>query len=110
MTRTLLFPIALGASSICGAQDTLRVQVHGAVVNALTEVPVYEALVEWYDATGNRQAITQSNSAGNYALFIHTTGFVELRVEENGYRPYSEQFTIVPGESARELLIALVPQ
>jgi hypothetical protein len=93
------------------SQDTLRVQVHGAVVDAGTEMPVYEAMVEWYDEQGQRQALTQTNSEGAYALFVRTTGVVELRVTENGYLPYRMVLpTIGPGESAREFTIRLVPK
>ena len=110
MKRMGILMITVCASLAAAAQDSLRVQLHGLVVDATTDAPVYEALVEWYDAAGNRQAITQSNSEGNYALFVTTTGLLELRVEENGYAPYAERITIVPGESAREFTIRLVPK
>jgi len=93
------------------AQDTLQVQLHGTILNATTGKPVYEALVEWYDASGHRQAITQSNSEGHYAMFISTTGPIELRVDENGYAPYRESdIAFEPGESAREHDLRLVPE
>jgi len=106
----LLLPLLIACSSL-SAQDTLRVQVHGVVVNAESNAPVFEALVEWYDGQGRRQAITQSNSEGNYALFVRTTGFVELRIAEDGYLPYKEELPLIePGESAREFTIRLVPK
>lgn len=92
------------------AQDTLHVQLHGTVLNTATGKPVYEALVEWYDARGHRQAITQSNSEGHYAMFIATTGAIELRVAEVGYAPFLESGIVFdPGESAREHDLHLVP-
>lgn len=110
MMRTLLFATACAFSASTVAQDTLRVQVHGAVVNAVTEKPVFEALVEWYDENGLRQAVNQTNSEGSYAFFIATTGDLELRVVENGYEAYAEKLRIIPGESAREFTIRLVPK
>jgi len=102
-------------SAVCAgptlAQDTLHVQLHGTVLNATTGAPVLETLVEWYDASGHRQAITQSNSDGHYAMFISTTGPIELRVVENGYAPYREKDILFePGESAREHDLRLVPK
>lgn len=109
MCALLLFGV-LGTAQTTVAQDTLKVQVHGAVVNATTEQPVLEALVEWYDEHGHRQAVNQTNSEGSYALFVVTTGALELRVAENGYEAYSEKLLITPGESAREFTIRLVPK
>lgn len=108
--RTLLLAFAGLHGATVLAQDTLRVQVHGAVVNAQTEKPVFEALVEWYDEHGQRQAVNQANSEGSYAFFITTTGELELRVTENGYEAYAEKLHITPGESAREFTIRLVPK
>ena len=93
------------------AQDTLHVQLHGTVLNASTGKPIYEVLVEWYDANGHRQAITQSNSEGHFAMFISTTGPIELRIDENGYAAYREKDIVFhPGESAREHDLHLVPE
>ncbi|MBX2972361.1 MAG: carboxypeptidase regulatory-like domain-containing protein [Flavobacteriales bacterium] len=110
MMRTSILSVACMLAAAASAQDTLRVQVHGAVVNAVTEQPVLEALVEWYDADGQRQAVNQTNSEGSYAFFVLTTGELELRVVENGYEAYSERLRITPGESAREFTIRLVPK
>lgn len=103
----ILFTLA--ANALWG-QDTLRVQVHGLVVNAATDRPVLEALVEWYDADGKRQAVNQTNSEGAYAFFIATTGDLELRVVENGFVDFSERLHVDAGESAREFTIRLVPK
>ena len=102
--------LALLIGNALHSQDSLRVQIHGLVVSAETEAPVFEALVEWYDASGKRQAITQTNSEGAYALFVRTTGQVELRVQENGYVNYSDTVEVHPGESAHEHVIRLVPK
>ncbi len=106
--------LAFGASAQVdpapASDPALKVQVHGAVVNATTEAPVLEALVEWYDASGHRQAVNQTNSEGNFAFFVTTNGELELRVVENGYEAFSEKLTIAPGESAKEFTIRLVPK
>ena len=109
--RTALFALGMFGHVAATAQDTLHVQLHGMVVNATTGEPVYEALVEWYDDSGHRQAITQSNSEGHYAMFIATTGAIELRVQENGYAPFVESDIVFEsGESAREHDLHLVPK
>lgn len=110
MMRTIFFLITAVAIVRTSAQDTLKVQVHGAVVNATTEAPILEALVEWYDAAGHRQAVNQTNSEGNFAFFVVTTGELELRVAENGYEAFSEKLSIHPGECAKEFMIRLVPK
>ena len=107
----VFFALGMLCNVAISAQDTLRVQLHGTVVNATTGKPVLEALVEWYDAAGHRRSITQSNSEGHYAMFISATGPIELRVDENGYAPYREKDIIFePGESAREHDLHLVPK
>lgn len=107
----IFFALGMLCSVAISAQDTLRVQLHGIVVNATTGKPVLEALVEHYDASGQRQAITQSNSEGHYALFVSANWPIELRVDENGYAPYREKDIIFePGESAREHDLRLVPK
>ncbi len=110
MIRALFNLLLLLTANGLWAQDTLRVQVHGLVVNANTEQPVLEALVEWYDADGKRQAVNQTNSEGAYAFFVATTGDLELRVAENGYVDFSQRLHVDAGESARELMIRLVPK
>ena len=112
MKRSSLLPIMALVFAPCAmAQDTLHVQVHGAMVNATTNAPIYEAMVEWYDEQGHRQAITQTNTEGHYALLVRTTGIVELRVAENGYLPFQETLPLIEaGESAREFTIRLVPK
>ena len=93
------------------AQDSLRVQIHGSVMDSSSREPVYEALVEWYDADGKRQALTQSNSEGNYALFILAGQPAELRVTENGYEPFVIKVPpFKSGESARQVDLLLVPK
>lgn len=108
--RTVLFAVVCVVAGVATAQDTLKAQVHGAVLDAATHAPVLEALVEWYDADGQRQAVNQTNSEGHYAFFVRTTGVLILRVEENGYVAFSEQLHIEPGESAKEFTIRLVPK
>ncbi|MCB9163871.1 MAG: carboxypeptidase regulatory-like domain-containing protein [Flavobacteriales bacterium] len=103
----LPFAASVGPSM---AQDTLHLQVHGVVVDAASGLPVLEALVEWYDAQGELQAVNQTNNAGKYAFFVRTTGEVELRVSENGYEPFVHLVTVEPGESAHEFTIQLVPK
>lgn len=110
MIRIGLVLFATCAAFSGSAQDTLKVQVHGAVLDAATDAPILEALVEWYDQSGHRQAVNQTNSAGNYAFFVHTTGLVELRVAENGYVPFSQQLIVEPGENAKEFTIRLEPR
>ena len=108
MIALSVFALALSAVH---AQDSLRVQIHGAVMDSSSRKPLFEALVEWYDANGKRQAITQSNSEGNYALFILAGQPAELRVTENGYRPFVIKVPpFKSGESARQVDLLLVPK
>lgn len=110
--KHLLALLALfGAVAMVQAQDGMRVQLHGAVVNAVTHAPLYEVLVEWYDVDGGRQAITQTNSEGRYALFVAGEEQVELRVKENGYKDFV--FKVPPfeeGEQVRECDLRLEPK
>lgn len=93
------------------AQEVPRAQLYGAVIDSLSGMPVYEALVEWYDPAGKRQAIVQTNSEGRFALFVPRDQGIELRVTENGYRPLVIEFPLFePGESAREVDLKLVPK
>ncbi|HMC97918.1 MAG TPA: carboxypeptidase-like regulatory domain-containing protein [Flavobacteriales bacterium] len=93
------------------AQDSLRVQLYGSVLHAISGTPIHEALVEWYDGNGKRQAVTQTNSEGHYALFVSSGQPIELRVKENGYEPFVGSVPpFEPGESARELDLRLVPE
>lgn len=108
--RTLFLSVLGAWIAPAVAQDTLRVQVHGVVVDAESGLPVLETLVEWYDTEGRRQAVNQTNNEGNYAFFVQTTGEVELRVNENGYEPFLQELLIEPGESAHEFTIRLVPR
>ncbi len=104
--------LLVGALCYCSgrAQDTLRIQVHGMVANADTGAPVGEAMVEWFDDKDHRQAVTQTNSDGHYALFVRTTGMLILRVEEAGYTLLRDTLNgFVPGESAREHDLLLDP-
>lgn len=111
IARALAIPLFALSLNVVLAQDSLWVQIHGAVIDSVSRKPVYEALVEWYDANGKRQAITQSNSEGNYALFILAGQPAELRVTENGYRPF--MMKVPPfrsGEIARQVDLLLVPK
>lgn len=110
MTRWIFLLFASMSFGAAVAQDTLTVQVHGSVLNAQTDAPILEALVEWYDADGVRQAVNQTNSEGHYAFFVTTTGELELRVAENGYAAFSERISVASGESAKEFTIRLVPK
>jgi hypothetical protein len=106
---TTLLPLALGGAAY--AQDSLRVQLHGMVLDGVSQQPVYDVLVEWYDGNGKRQGITQTNSEGRYALFVNPTPGMELRVQENGYKDFV--YEVPPfkeGEAARELDIWLEPK
>lgn len=111
IARVLALPVFALLLTPVLAQDSVRVQIHGSVVDSVSRKPVYEALVEWYDADGKRQAITQSNSEGNYALFILAGQPAELRVTEQGYRPFVIKVPpFEPGESARQVDLLLVPK
>lgn len=111
IARTLTLAVFVLSLNAAFTQDSPRVQIHGAVLDSLTGKPVYEALVEWYDADGRRQAITQSNSEGSYALFILAGRSAELRVAEQGYRPFVIKVpAFEQGEIARQLDLLLVPK
>ncbi|MCC6540714.1 MAG: carboxypeptidase regulatory-like domain-containing protein [Flavobacteriales bacterium] len=106
-----LFTTTIGLATLGAAgQDTLQVQVHGTVVDATTGIPLLETLVEWYDGDGHRQAVNRTNNEGNYAFIIRTTGALELRVAENGYRTFVQRMTVAPGETAHEFTIRLIPK
>ncbi|MEO8590908.1 MAG: carboxypeptidase-like regulatory domain-containing protein [Flavobacteriales bacterium] len=110
ITRILGLFLFVACMHTAVAQDSLRVQLHGAVLDSLSGNAVLGALVEWYDGNGKRQAITQTNSEGRYALFLFSGQPIELRVTENGYRPFVELVPpFEPGESAREVDLRLVP-
>jgi len=111
IARILALSLFVTGMNMAVAQDSLNVQLHGAVVDSTSGLPIYEALVEWYDAHGRRQAITQTNSEGSYALFVPAGQPIELRVTENGYQPYVAQVPpFEPGESARQVDLHLVPK
>lgn len=111
MRNRLFFSIPLALFALgAGAQDTLKLQLHGMVVDALSGTPVVDALVEWSDGNDHRQAVTQANSDGHYALFIRTTGKLFLRVQQEGYATLKDTLgDFVPGESAREYNLMLIP-
>ncbi|MCB0765008.1 MAG: hypothetical protein KDB84_09895, partial [Flavobacteriales bacterium] len=72
---------------------------------------LYEVLVECYDVNGERKALSQTNSDGNFAFFLNARSTVELRVKENGYEDLVQQVPpFGPGESAREHVLRLVPK
>lgn len=111
MRNRLIFSIPLALFALgAGAQDTLKLQLHGMVVDAVSGAPVVDALVQWSDAKGHKQAVTQANSDGHYALFIFTTGTLILSVEQDGFRTLSDTLRdFAPGESAREYDLQLIP-
>ncbi len=111
ITRLFVLALFMASANCCAAQDSVRVQLHGTVFDQISGVPVYEALVEWYDAKGERQAITQTNSEGHYALFLYAGQPIELRISENGYKSFLEMIPpFEPGESAREVDLYVVPK
>lgn len=111
ITRLFLLALIMGSAKYCTAQDSVRVQLHGTVFDQISGVPVFEALVEWHDANGKRQAITRTNSEGHYALFLYAGQPIELRIKENGYLSFVEMIPpFEPGESAREVDLYLVPK
>lgn len=92
-------------------QDSIRVQLYGSVMDEVTQQPVFETLVEWYNAAGKRQAVTQTNNEGRYALFVWAGEPIELRVTENGYEDFTETLpAFKAGESAREYVVRLIPK
>lgn len=92
-------------------QDSIRVQLYGTVIDEVSQQPVFETLVEWYNAAGKRQAVTQTNDEGRYALFVWAGEPIEIRITENGYEEFIETLpAFKPGESAREFVLRLVPK
>jgi hypothetical protein len=74
-----------------------RVQVTGTVTDAVTGKPVYECLVEHYDAHGKRLSVTGVNGDGRYALFVPAGEPFELRVtRENGYAELDQRVDAIP--------------
>lgn len=111
MMRSVLLTSLVLLGFVGNAQDVPRAQLYGAVIDSVSGMPVYEALVEWYDPAGKRQAIVQTNSEGRFALFIPREEDVELRVTENGYLPLRLDLpAFEPGESAREVDLQLIPK
>jgi hypothetical protein len=112
--RALLLSIALLATGLLFAQEKAkeRVQLFGAVTDAVTGKPVYECLVEHYDVAGKRWAVTTVNSDGLYAIFIPTGEQFELRVtRENGYEPLSVRHKAIKrGTKTFELPLQLTPK
>ena len=112
MNTRLLFTSALlllawGLS----AQDTMRVQLHGTVLDAASAEPLPEVEVGWAASNGELQAVTFSNADGRYALFVKIPGEVVLNVDENGYAPLRMVIQdLQAGESARELDLLLLPK
>lgn len=111
LVRDSLLAGLVGLAPLSYAQETPRAQLHGAVIDSVSGMPIYEALVEWYDPAGKRQAIVQTNSEGRFALFVVREEELQLRVSENGYQPFSRTLpAFEPGESAREVDVELVPK
>ncbi|MCB9170050.1 MAG: hypothetical protein H6594_06845 [Flavobacteriales bacterium] len=91
------------------AQQTERVQVYGRVIDKVTRGAVY-ATVEHYDTAGKRWSLTEVNSDGRYALFLPCDAPFELRITENGYRPFVLGFEAVPcGTTTFEADLMLTP-
>ena len=108
MLRNWTVGCVLLCSQLGMAQDTLRVQIHGMVLDSVSRTPL--AGVEWFDDDGQQQAVTISNADGRYAMFVRTAGNVDLRIAENGYRPFRTSIKdLRRGESARELDLVLRP-
>ena len=84
--RCLIILPALLLAVLSHAQSGQRFHVHGTVSDASTGKPLIAAVVEWVDHEGKLQAITQTNSAGDFGLFVPADAQVILRVKENGYR------------------------
>jgi hypothetical protein len=111
--RALLLSLSLLASALLFAQEKKElVQVFGSVTDAVTGKPVYECLVEHYDAAGKRWSVTTVNSEGLYALFIPTGEPFELRViRENGYEELRQRNKPVrSGTKTFELPLKLTPK
>ncbi|MBK9417880.1 MAG: hypothetical protein IPO05_00260 [Flavobacteriales bacterium] len=83
--RTVALIPALLLVLLVHAQAPDRVQVSGRVYDAATGRSVLAALVEWVDINGAVQAVSQTNDAGGYGLFVFPQGPILLRVKENGY-------------------------
>ncbi len=84
--RCLIILPALLLAALSHAQSGQRFHVHGTVSDASTGKPLIAAVVEWVDHAGTLQAITQTNNAGDFGLFVPADTQVILRVKENGYR------------------------
>ena len=96
-----------------GHVDSARlVQVHGTVTDSLTGKPVYASLVEHYDLSGKRWAVTTVNSDGRYAIFVPTGLPFEIRVtKENGYVDLHHRAAAIPaGTEQFELDLVLRPK
>jgi hypothetical protein len=83
--RCLIILPALLLAVLAQAQSGQRVHVHGTVSDATTGKPLIAAVVEWVDHAGTLQAVTQTNNAGDFGLFVPADTQVILRVKENGY-------------------------
>jgi hypothetical protein len=116
LSLLLLFALALCSNTIVAqdtlhVQDSIRVQLYGTVIDEVTQQPVFETLVEWYNSAGKRQAVTQTNDEGRYALFVWAGEPIEIRITENGYEDFAETLpAFEAGESAREFVLRLVPK
>lgn len=112
--RALLLSLAFLASGLLFAQQKGKeqVQVFGTVTDAVTGKPVYECLVEHYDAAGKRWSVTTVNSEGNYSLFLPTGEPFELRVtRENGYEELRQRNKAVrKGTKTFEMPLKLKPK
>ena len=84
-------------ASPAGKKEGQRIQLIGSVTDQQTGKPVYDCLVGYYDAEGNRLMVTPVNSDGQYALFIPDRLPFQLRVEqENGYQDLHQQVLALP--------------
>ena len=101
MLRVLLFPLLLSTCFIqaqTAAIDLLNsVQVNGFVSDTISGKPVYDCLVEYYTAEGERKAVSSVNADGLYGMFIPTGTDFELRItRENGYCELRRSVKAVP--------------
>lgn len=114
MLRWIALPVLFAALPLFAQQDAVpkQVQLFGYVTDASTHKPVYDCLVEYYDATGKRTAVCSVNSDGTYALFIPPEAPFELRItKENGYRPLTVPLpAIAAGTSQARQDLVLLPR
>lgn len=103
-TAALLFclPGLLCAQTDHKAAPPPMVQVFGSVTDSVSGKPVYDSLVEFYDAAEVRKAVSSVNADGRYALFIPAGKPFELRItKENGYHELRKPLPTIPPGTAQ---------